>query len=111
MFILLTVLSAISFTGFGLGYLLSPSMRREFERYGLGRYRVPIAWLQLAGAAGQWAGLLYPPLGGFAAAGLMLMMGCAVITRLRIGDPLWRSLPAGIYLLANLDLLYASLHR
>ena len=46
-------------------------------------------------------GLRYPLLGIAAGGGLALMMGVAVVTRLRIGDSLFQCVPAVLYLLLN----------
>ena len=110
-FVLLTLLSAVSFVCFAVGYLLAPKMRLEFERYGVGRYRHLVASLQLLGAVGQLTGLFYPPLASLAAGGLMAMMLIAVFVRFKIGDTLVQTIPAAIYLSANLYLFLASFHR
>ena len=110
-YILLTVLSAVSFVGFGIGYLTVPRMRAEFTRYGLASYRVPAAWLQVAGGAGQLIGLVARPVGVAAAVGLAAMMLVAVGVRVKIGDPLLQTIPAVAYLVLSLYLVRASLHR
>lgn len=97
--------------GFGFGYLVSGSMQAEFQRYGLGSYRVFAAVLQLSGGAGQLLGFTYPRLGGLASGGLALMMLSAVIVRLKIGDSLLQMIPALFYLLVDLYLLQASFRR
>ena len=111
MYTLLTVISAVSFMGFGIGYLTVPRMRAEFTRYGLARVRILAAWLQVVGGAGQLGGLFLPPLAVAAAVGLAAMMGVAVGVRVRIGDPVVQTLPAVAYLLLDLYLLWASLGR
>ena len=109
MFLALAGLSSLSMLCFGLGYLFSPRMRAEFGRYRLSRYRRLVAWLQLAGACGLMLGLLYPPIGSAAAAGLTAMMLVAVGVRFNIGDSLLQSAPAGLYLILNLYLSVAFL--
>jgi hypothetical protein len=96
-----TFVASISFFFFGLGYLLLPGMKAEFVRYGLAGYRLIVGWLQVAGALGLLLGLRYPLLGIAAGVGLALMMGVAVVTRLRIGDSLIQCVPAVLYLLLN----------
>ena len=86
-------------------------MQAEFGRYGFGGYRVLIAWLQLAGAAGQLLGFIYPRLGGLASGGLALMMLVAVGVRLKIDDTLMQTVPAMVYLLTNLYLCQAFFRR
>ena len=111
LFVLITLLSAVSFICFASGYLISPPMQRELLRYGIGRYRYLVAYLQLIGGFGQLIGLFYPPLGSLAAGGLMLMMLIAVFVRFKIGDTLVQTIPAAAYMVANLYLLLYSLHR
>ncbi len=86
-------------------------MRGEFERYGLGRYRVVVAVLQLMGAAGQLLGLRYPLLGCLASGGLALMMLVAVVVRQQISDALPQWVPAAAYLVGNAYLAVASIYR
>jgi len=111
LFVLLTIVSAVSFAGFGIGYLFIPAMRQEFVRFGLGRYRVVVAILQLAGATGQTLGLSYPLLGCVASGGLAVMMFVALLVRKRIGDRLNEWIPAALYLAGNLYLAAASMYR
>ena len=107
----LTVLSAASFIGFGIGYLASPRMRGEFTRYGMARFRVPAACLQLAGGVGQLVGLAVPRVGTAASAGLAAMMLVAVGVRMSIGDSGLQTVPAVAYLLLCSYLTRAPLGR
>ena len=107
----LTIVSAVSFVGFGIGYLTSPRMRGEFTRYGMAPYRVPAACLQLVGGAGQLVGLKYPWLGTAAAAGLAGMMLVAVSVRVSIDDSAAQTVPALAYLGLCLYLVRASRRR
>ena len=50
------------------------------------RYLIPLAACELAGAAGLLAGMLWPPLGIAAAAGLVIYFVVAVMSHLRVGD-------------------------
>ena len=111
LYTLLTVVSAASFVGFGIGYLLSPRMRGEFTRYGMASYRVPAAWLQIAGGLGQGMGLVVRPVGTAASGGLVVMMLVAVAVRIRIGDPVLQTIPGVAYLLLCGYLLWASITR
>lgn len=80
-------------------------MRQEFERYHLARYRIVVAGLQILGAAGQLAGVWYSPIGVAATAGLAMMMLFAVGVRVKIGDSILQTIPASLYLVANVYLL------
>jgi hypothetical protein len=111
LFLAITIVSAVSFFGFGIGYLVSPAMRQEFIRYGLGEYRATVAILQLTGAAAQIAGLKYPLLGVIASGGLALMMCVALLVRKKIGDRIEQWIPAALYFAANVYLAAASMYR
>ena len=105
------ILSAVSFVGFGIGYLTWSRMESEFARYGLPRLRVPAAWLQIVGGAGQLAGLWFAPLTAAASGGLAVMMVIAIGVRLHIGDPIYKMLPATAYLALCVCLVVAALRR
>jgi hypothetical protein len=94
-------LSAISFFGFGGYCLVSEAMRREFQRYGLSRYRKMTGWLQLAGAAGLVIGWVMPWVGLAAAGGLSLQMLAGLGVRISIRDPWGKCLPAAFYFVLN----------
>lgn len=104
---ILTWFSAISFILFGAGCFVAPTMKREFARYRLARFRKTVGALQLAGAAGLLAGFLVPPLGQLAAAGLALLMLLGVGVRIRIKDTALQTLPAFAYMLLNAYLAIA----
>jgi hypothetical protein len=99
--------SAVSFLFFGLGCLVSPSIDREFNRYGLVRFRNLVGALQLAGAAGLLAGFHTPWVGQFASAGLALLMLLGVGVRIKIKDSALQTLPAFAYMLLNAYLALA----
>jgi hypothetical protein len=87
-------ISAILFSFYGLYALFSERMVREFQRYGLARYRVLTGVLQVAGSLGIVVGHFYSPLLLLSSGGLTAMMLLGVITRVRIKDPLAAALPA-----------------
>ncbi len=53
-----------------------------------------IGALEVAGAAGVLVGLAEPRIGGLAAAGLLALLGGALVTHLRTGDKLQAAAPA-----------------
>ena len=70
-------------------------------------YRV-IGTLEIAGAAGVLLGLVAPPLGAFAAAGLLLLLAGAVLAHLRNGDSprlLTPAVVSGLFVAAYLTVL------
>jgi hypothetical protein len=77
-------------------------MVREFERYGLSRYRTLTGVLQLAGSAGLIAGYCSRPLLLLASGGLAALMCCGVFVRFWIRDPLYAAIPALTFLGINL---------
>jgi uncharacterized membrane protein YkgB len=102
----LIVFSSISFFVYGLSCFVSPYIKREFERYGVGPQRALVGGLQLAAAVGLLAGLNQAWMGQAAAGGLALMMLVAVGVRIRIQDSLVQTLPALVYLLLNAYLCF-----
>ncbi|MBL8858789.1 MAG: DoxX family protein [Planctomycetes bacterium] len=105
----LALVSSFVFVGYGIYCLTSAAMEREFLRYGLPNLRVLTGWLEILGGMGLVVGLWWPPGFRLSSGGLALLMVCAVITRIRIGDPLPWSLPAIILLLLNAALFFDSL--
>lgn len=98
MLIFLTLFCAVSFLGYGISCLATEHMVREFERYGLPRYRILTGVLQLLAAAGLLAGLYSPKIGAMAAGGLALQMALGLAVRLKIRDRFFQCLPALVYL-------------
>lgn len=97
----LALISASSFAVYGYKTLFGVAPRREFERYGMPSVRKFVGWAQLLGAVGVLLGLVYAPLGAWAAAGLSLMMALGVILRLRLRDAPRLMAPAASLGIAN----------
>ena len=98
--LIVRVLSALVFVGFGVASLVSPAVELEFERYGVPRMRVLTGVLEVAGGLG----LLFGPTPRWvaaAAAGLCALMVGALVVRVRIEDPWYALLPAAVLLVAN----------
>ena len=98
---MLVVLSGISFILYGAAYFTSPHMRREFVRFGLAKFGILTAVLEILGAVGLFVGLFDHFVLLAASGGLALLMLLGVLTRLRIKDGLWVSLPALFYMGLN----------
>lgn len=77
-------------------------------RYGFARERALVGVLQLCAALGLLLGLEVPWMGRAAAAGLTLMMLCAVGVRIRIKDSLLQTSQALVFLLLNGWLCWAA---
>ena len=108
---LLTVFSSATFVGYGLLCVTSPSMEREFTRFGLAHLRVLTGGLELLGGVGLLVGLKWPPALWLSAGGLALLMLCGVGVRVGVGDSLVQTLPALALMLLNLYLLVAAWPR
>ena len=102
-------ISVISFAWYGATLLSSQAMAVDFARYGLGRYRVLVGTLQLAGSLGLVIGSWFPPLVVLSAGGLALMMLVAVAARLRVGDRVVAMLPALAFGVLNLYIAVTAL--
>ena len=88
------LLSAGSFTYYGLRCIWSLKSRQEYRRYGIPQLRVLNGTLQLCGAGGTMIGLLAPPIGMAASLGLCSMMLLGLTTRVRLGDSKRLMIPA-----------------
>ena len=95
------ILSAIAFLGYGAACLGTQHMVAEFERFGLGRFRLFVGALEFLGGLGLLLGHLYFPLLLVSSGGLTLLMLLGVWTRIRVGDSLLESLPAFLFFLLN----------
>lgn len=76
-------------------------MRREFERFGLARFRLITGMLQLAAATGLLLGLLLPWISILASGGLALQMSAGLMVRIKIGDSLLQCFPALFYFILS----------
>lgn len=91
----------MSFVVYGLSCLQARAMEREFERFGLARFRVLTGVLEVFGGAGLLIGLWYTPLLLLASAGLAVLMLLGAAVRLRIRDSLLQTLPAVGFVIVN----------
>lgn len=101
----LKVVSIVAFLYYGLSVLFANAMEREFERYGMVRFRKLTGGLELAGSLGLIAGYFIPSLTIAASGGLSMLMALGVATRLRSGDSATEALQAVCMLLINVFIL------
>jgi len=101
-------LSIISFAWYGASLLWSQAMAADFARYGLGRFRVAVGVLQLAGSVGLLAGFWFRPLVPLAAGGLAAMMLVALGARIQVRDSILSMVPAAAYCALNLYIVAAA---
>jgi len=97
----LVLADAFVFLVYGISLLISSSMVIDFERFGLAKFRVLTGVLEVLGAVGVAAGIKWPTITPFAAAGLCVLMLAGVIVRLRTGDGVLLSLPAALLMIVN----------
>lgn len=95
------VVSIAAFLFFGITCLTSPYMVEEFKRYRLARFRKAVGMLQLLGAVGLLASFASPALLIISAAGLTVLMLLGIVTRIRIGDSFFETLPASVFFVVN----------
>ena len=105
----LTVCSSVTFLGYGLLCLASPSMEREFARFGLAPLRTLIGSLEVVAGIGLLVGLKWTPALWVSSGGLVLLMLCGVGVRVSVGDSVVQMLPALGLMLVNLYILLAAL--
>ncbi len=84
-------------------------MKAEFERFGLGKFKPIVGYLQLLGAVGLLVGLKYVLILSVSSAGLSLLMLLGFGVRLKMKDGLLQSAPSFIFMLLNLYIFIASL--
>lgn len=97
----ITLFSAISFLGYGVGCFTSRHLQKEFVRFGLSSLRQLIGLLQICGTLGLLAGFRFPLLGQAAAGSLALMMLLAILVRIKIHDGFLKTTPAVLYFVVN----------
>jgi uncharacterized membrane protein YphA (DoxX/SURF4 family) len=97
---------AISFLFYGFACLFSQHMMDEFSRYGLPQFRLLIGALEVAGGLGLVVGYILPVIQILAAGGLALLMLLGCLLRVRIKDSILQILPAFIFLVLSLFVLF-----
>ena len=98
---LLILISSLSFLIYGISWFTSPQMKSEFKRFGLEKFGLLTAVLEIGGALGLLAGLYINSILLISSGGLALLMFFGVLARLRVKDSLWVSLPALLYMVLN----------
>jgi len=108
--VILTILSGLTFLGYGILCLSTDHMVLEFTRYGLLPYRMLTGLLETLGGLGSLVGLFYSkPIYLLSTGGLAILMLMGVIVRLRIKDPYHLILPAFALMVLNGYLFYRQL--
>lgn len=105
----LILISSLSFLAYGINWFISPHMKSEFKRFGLEKFGLLTVVLEIGGALGLLAGLYINSILLIASGGLALLMFLGFLTRLRVKDSLWVSLPALFYLVLNSYIFFESM--
>jgi hypothetical protein len=103
------LVSCTLFLCYGFACLFFEGMRRDFERFGLSRFRTLVGTLEVLGALGLVVGQFWPALVPLSAGGLALMMFLGVAARVRVLDSLVQTLPALVLMCVNLFIAWYAL--
>lgn len=106
----LAIFSGLSFLVYGVLCVATENMKKEFERFGLRKFRVMTGLLEILGGLGLLIGLWWPPATVIASAGLTALMFLGVGVRLWIKDSLFETLPALSLMFVNLYILVETLY-
>ena len=104
------LISSLSFFGYAVSYFISPHMKIEFKRFGLGKIGLLTIILEFIGAVGLIVGLKFNPLLVVSSFGLALLMLVGLIVRIRLKDTVWVSLPALLFMGLNTYIFWVSIN-
>ena len=104
------LISSLSFFGYVVSYFISPHMKIEFKRFGLGKIGLLTIILEFIGAVGLIVGLKFNPLLVVSSFGLALLMLVGLIVRIRLKDTIWVSLPALLFMGLNTYIFWVSIN-
>lgn len=105
---ILSALTGLTFCVYGVLCLAADEMRKEFERFGLAKFRVLTGTLEILGGIGLLVGLFWRPATLIASSGLAVLMLLGVGVRLRMRDSLTQTLPAFVLMIVNFHILLAT---
>ena len=108
--VLLTFVSAVIFIFYGVLCLSTNHMMKEFQRYGLSKYRRLTGVLELLGGIGLIVGLEFPLILTVSSGGLGTLMFLGGMTRMRVKDPIIELIPALILMVVNFYILYTTIN-
>ena len=102
------LISSLSFAAYSLSYFVSPYMKTEFKRFGLGKIGIFIILLQFLGATGLIVGLKINPILLISSFGLALLMLIGLVVRIKLKDSIRVSLPAFFYMVLNAYIFFVA---
>ena len=108
--IVLVISSSLSFLFYGITHFISSTMKDEFKRFGLEKFGIMTAILELIGAVGLLVGLKVNVVLLISSGGLSLLMLLGIVVRLKVKDRFLVLLPALTFMLLNLLIFFISLH-
>lgn len=97
----LQIISALAFILYGYYCVFSEAMVDDFERFKFSKFRVLVGSLEMLGGLGLLIGIYVRPILMLSSLGLATLMFLALVTRLRMKDPLFEMLPAVFLMLVN----------
>ena len=92
--------------GYSISYFTSSHMKTEFDRFKLKKFGLFVIILEILGAFGLLAGLLFKPILLISSGGLALLMLLGLITRIKSKDSFLVSSPAIFYMILNSYIYY-----
>ena len=98
---ILILISSLSFLTYGITYFLFSNMKSEFIRFGLEKFGIIIAILEILGALGLLVGLMETTILLISSGGLAILMFLGVAVRLKVKDSLWILSPALLLMILN----------
>lgn len=106
---IIVLFSSVSFFAYGILYFTSANIKNEFKRFGLEKFGILTALLEILGAIGLIVGLFFLPILLISSGGLALLMLLGLVARLRVKDSIWVSMPALFFMLLNAYILFKSI--
>ncbi len=107
--IICIIISSLSFYAYVVSYFISPHMKNEFKRFNLEKLGLLTIILELLGATGLLIGLKFNLILRISSLGLVLLMLCGLVVRLKLKDSVWISSPAILYMCLNIYIFFASI--
>jgi hypothetical protein len=102
LFVMMVLVSGISFIIYGCLLFISPQMQDEFKRFGLEKFTKLTGVLELLGGIGILTGLMFDNILLISSGGLTLLMLLGFIVRLKVKDGFWLSFPSFFFMILNL---------
>lgn len=99
--------SGVAFLVYGILCVFTDSMKLEFDRFGLRRFRIFTGVLEILGGLGLLVGYWWLPAMLIASGGLTLLMLLGVGVRIWIKDSLMDATPALVLMVLNLHIFWA----